>query len=90
MLPEMASAVASAERYVTELSTASPPRLVSAWPLDLATACPGGEIPECAGLTGPGWGVVFDIEFHVGTPDPERGQVLVVLDADRQVLYTQQ
>jgi hypothetical protein len=83
--PAMAKAIAAAEPFATELSRA-PVTLKTAFVLDLTDACKESPSPCDGLLTGPGWGIVFDITDPVGKPS----EVLVVLDGANQLVYTQQ
>jgi hypothetical protein len=80
----MAAAIAVAEPYVADLSRTLPV-VTTAFPVDLATEC-GDNDGMCPGVTGPGWGVVLAIM----DPDNKPSQVLVILDADANVLFTSQ
>ncbi len=78
----MAAAIEAAEPFATELSR-TPAVLDTAFSLALDDYCANGM---CPGITGPGWGVVFEITG----PDGKLGKVLVILDSDRNLVLTEQ
>ena len=78
----MAGAIEAAEPFATELSQ-TPARPSTVFPVDLADYC---DDDLCPRLTGLGWGALFDIT----APDGQPATVLVVLDADLELVLTQQ
>lgn len=78
----MAAAVEAAEPFATELSR-TPAELTTAFPVELADYC---DAAACPRLGGAGWGVVFEIT----APDGGLAPVLVILDAKRNLVLTQQ
>jgi hypothetical protein len=81
---DMAEAVTVATPVATEYSQ-TPVELRTAFALELKDWC-NGEDAMCPGMTGPGWGVVFDITG----PDGQPGAILVVLDSQPKWLFTEQ